>query len=231
MSRSFCSQGFVIHRHHYRETSRILRCVTLDYGRIDLVCKGCRGQGKAAKVVEPFRLYEFEWSGKSELKTLRQADEIRVYSLGRSQYLYSGFYLNELLNHLLQAGEAEPDIFHLYMGTLMQLQDVSDNRLPVILRYFELRLLDILGYGINLKEESDGRTPIDVNAYYGFDIREGFYRVQDSSQALLQGDTIASMRTGHYHQKRHIDEARMLMRFVLQFYMPSDKIQSRKLFI
>ena len=115
----FQSPAFILHRRDYGESSRILSCFTREYGRVDMVCKGCRKSGKSSKVLEPFRRYHLSWTGKSDLKTLVHADESRVHAIHQdSRKLYCGLYLNELLHGLIRAFESEPDLFELYEDTL-----------------------------------------------------------------------------------------------------------------
>lgn len=225
------SAAFILHRQNYGETSRILRCFTRDFGRVDLICKGCRRAGKQARVLEPFRLYTLSWFGKSELKTLRQADEVNQYALlAQSEKLYCGFYMNELLSQVNRMGEAEPALFDHYEKTLCLISQCQKSDMQVILRSFELVLLREMGYGLSLDFERDGLTAIEPALSYGFEPEQGFYQSTGESGFLARGDSIIALRQGRFENKRQEREARSLMRFIISYYLPNTSIQSRKLF-
>ncbi|TNG01740.1 MAG: DNA repair protein RecO [Gammaproteobacteria bacterium] len=225
------SAGFVLHRQDYRETSRILRCYTREHGRVDLLCKGCRSGRKNSLVVEPFRIYEMSWSGRSELKTLSQAEEMAVFPVSRSsECLYCGFYINELLSNLTRSGEADDQIFDLYKDTLSQLSANSDEDIQPILRRFELSLLQCLGYGIALDIEQDGITPVQPDARYGFHFDQGLYRINGNEKYLVHGDTLLALQQGRYTNDRQVSEARTFMRHIIRYYLSGVTIHSRKLF-
>jgi len=226
------SPAFILHRRDYRESSRILSCFTRDYGRVDMICKGCRKSGKASKVLEPFRLYHLSWVGKTDLKTLVHVDETRVLNIqNNSNKLYCGLYLNELLNGLVRVSEAEPEVFDLYESTLESLVKDAGSSIQHVLRYFELKMLNYLGYGVSLTHEHDGMTPIHQDSHYGFQPEHGFFKTTDKEKFLVRGDSIIALNTGHLKSARHEREARNLTRLLIGYYLPNTKIQSRKLFI
>ena len=226
------SAAFILHRRDYGESSRILICFTRDHGRVDMLCKGCRKAGKASKVLEPFRRYELSWSGRSELKTLIQADETAVLNLHQdSQRLYCGLYLNELLNGLIRSAESEPELFDLYEQTLVSLHSDEGSSVNAILRYFELKMLQFMGYGVSLEYEQDGTTPIDPESRYGFQPEQGFFKTASEQHFVASGDSIRALNTGNLTSVRQEREARNLTRRLIGYYLPHTKIQSRKLFI
>jgi len=225
------SAAFILHRQNYGETSKILRCFTREYGRIDIICKGCRQGGKQARIMEPFRRYRLAWSGRGELKTLNQADEIALYSLSTVQdRLYSGFYINELLSQIVKTAVAEMDLFDLYAKTLSELAVCPLSAIRYVLRRFELALLQSMGYGISLDVERDGQTKISPAQAYGFEPEHGLFATSSRQQILASGDTIIALREGKFENIRQEKEARRLMRFILGSYLPNTSIQSRKLF-
>lgn len=228
----FQSPAFILHRRDYGESSRILSCFTREYGRVDMVCKGCRKSGKSSKVLEPFRRYHLSWTGKSDLKTLVHADEGRVHTIHQdSRKLYCGLYLNELLHGLIRALESEPDLFELYENTLHSLALDQGDSIKYILRYFELNMLYHMGYGVSLEYEQDGVTPIDADANYGFQPEHGFFKTSGNQQFLARGDSILALNAGRLETARQEQEARNLTRQLIGYYLPDTRIQSRKLFV
>jgi len=225
------SPAFILHRREYGESSRILSCFTREYGRVDMVCKGCRKAGRASKVLEPFRRYDLAWSGKSDLKTLVHVDESRVLKIHENSHrLYCGLYLNELLHSLVRAAESEPELFDLYENTLHHLAEAQSSSIKYILRYFELNMLAHMGYGVSLEYEQDGVTPINADTYYGFQPEHGFFKIVGDQQFLARGDSIIALNAGRLESARQELEARNLTRMLIGYYLPNTRIQSRKLF-
>ena len=197
-----------------------------------MLCKGCRKQGKSSRVLEPFRRYNLAWSGRSDLKTLTRADEDHVMGLYHdSQKLYCGLYLNELLMGIVRAGESEPGLFDLYNTTLQQLTVNQDFSISTILRHFELKMLEFMGYGISLEFEEDGLTPIDPEATYGLQPEQGLYKTAAEQHVLARGDSIIALNNGCLTSARQEREARNLTRRLIGYYLPDTRIQSRKLFV
>lgn len=227
----FESPAFVLHRQNYGETSRIVRCLTRNYGRVDLLCKGCRSSGKRSRILEPFRCYHISWSGKGDLKTIRQLDEITHFPIvAFAERLYCGFYINELLSQTARYGDAEPEVFDFYSKTLEQLVTQDGSAIHELIRSFELSLLQYMGYGITLDVEKDGVTPIEANLSYGFEPDHGLYRTTVAQDILAQGDSILALGNSKYENSRQAREAKYLMRAIIGYYLPNSSIQSRKLF-
>src|SRR5690554_7107131 len=115
--------AYILHRRPYRETSWLLDVVTPDYGKVSLVAKGARrGKAPDASLYQPFQPVLISWLGKSDLKTLSglearrlapEAQELQQRGLS-GQWLFAGFYLNELLEFLLVEQESSPYLFALY---------------------------------------------------------------------------------------------------------------------
>ena len=66
----------------------------------------------------------------------------------------SGFYLNELLLKLTERCDPHPEIFAAYAACIEAL--VGGEAEEAALRRFEKRLLDNLGYGLELARTADG---------------------------------------------------------------------------
>ncbi len=225
------SDGFVLHRKNYGETSKILSLFTRKYGRVDMLCKGCRVSGRRSRILEPFRRYNLRWSGRSTLKMLRQHDEITIYSLSsRQEHLYCGLYLNELLHSATRPDGTEPHLFTLYDATLAKLVHCDKEDIASLLRLFELNLIRLMGYGVNLDVEIDGQTPIEEDAPYAFAVEQGFYRSQAGQNMLIHGDTLVALSSGRFSNQRQLKEAKKLTRFLINYYLPNCSVQSRKLF-
>lgn len=225
------SRAFILHRHNYGETSRILRSFTFDHGRVDFICKGCRASGKRMRAIEPFRQYRVEWSGRSDLKTLRLAEELDFYPLSENpRKLNCGFYINELVSEIIRHGQPEPDIYKIYDRTLARLAAGEDAFAQHLLRQFEFELLKVSGYGLSLDVEGDGHTALVPGATYGFEPERGLFRTGHAPEVLASGAAILSLKSCEPGPEETQHEVRRLMRAIMQHYFPGASIQSRRLF-
>lgn len=116
------SKAYILHQRAYRESSVIVDLLAAEYGRVTAVCKGVRGGGKRAALLrgslQPFTLVKVEWSGKSELKSLRSAESLTVSPQLSQRFLYAAMYINELMVRLFQSGESHEQLFFCYQVTV-----------------------------------------------------------------------------------------------------------------
>jgi DNA repair protein RecO (recombination protein O) len=147
--------AFVLHSRPYKESSALVDLFT-PQGRLRAVMRAARG--KAGSLIRPFVTLEVELRGKSELKTVARLESAGPSHWLDGQALFSGMYLNELLIRLLPMEDAHPALFEHYVATLPAL--AAHRPLEPLLRSFEWRLLDELGYGFALDVDIAGE-PID----------------------------------------------------------------------
>ncbi|UTN75521.1 DNA repair protein RecO [Pseudomonas aeruginosa] len=160
MSFAAAQATYVLHSRPYKETSALVDFFT-PLGRLRAVLRGARG--KAGALARPFVPLEAEWRGRGELKTVARLESAGIPNLLNGQALFSGLYLNELLIRLLPAEDPQPEIFAHYAATLPLL--AAGRPIEPLLRAFEWRLLEQLGYGFALDVDIDGR-PIEPQALY-----------------------------------------------------------------
>lgn len=167
--------GFVLHRRPYRDTSLIVDLFTRDYGRLSTFARAARGPRSRFGPLQPFRPLLLSWSGRGEAPTLTAAegDGPPPPPLGPG-YLLSAFYLNELLLRLTVPHDLQRELYVHYEATLARFR--AGAPLEEVLRLFETRLLQLLGYGSDLAFESGGR-PVVAEAYYHFRPGEGVWPV------------------------------------------------------
>ena len=94
--------AYVIHRRPWRETSLMVDLFTLNHGRMSVIAKGASSSKSPLKAqLQPFQPLLLGWVGRGDLKTLTQADVRDGPALRRTVSLYSGLYLNELIQRIL----------------------------------------------------------------------------------------------------------------------------------
>ena len=159
--------GYVLHHRPWRDTSRILEVLTREHGRLTLFARGVRGpHAKLAAVLQPFQPLLLSFSGRGEAAQLTGAERAEHCAALPADCLLAAFYLNELLLKLTTRHDPLPALFDHYHGTLERLR--AGAALEPVLRVFEKRLLELLGYGLDLATEALSGRPIRPQQFYHF---------------------------------------------------------------
>ena len=90
--------------------------------------------------MQPFMPLNASWSGRSQLKTLRNIETFQQHqSLIEADHFLSALYMNELILNFLSNADPYPNLFDIYHEALKQF-NFSEEHEP-LLRIFEIRLL------------------------------------------------------------------------------------------
>ena len=152
--------AYVLHSRPYRDTSAIIELFTPEYGRLSAVPRGVRRQSRrrsSSARSQPFSPLLVSFSGRAELKTLVASESAGQPHVLAGNSLFSGLYMNELLVRLLHRHDPHPELFAFYAATLKDLS--AGAALEPVLREFELKLLDDLGYSFDFSV--DAQTGLD----------------------------------------------------------------------
>jgi len=104
---------------------------------------------------------------------------------------YVACYLNELLLKLLPKQESVPVLYECYAKTLHALAGEEDYQFALIV--FEKRLLETLGYGINLHTDSRDTQSLDSESFYRYHPVHGFIVSQASEDGSISGTAINAL--------------------------------------
>ena len=224
--------SYLMHQIPYSETSQIVRIFSQKFGRVDLIAKGSkRPKSKFRSYLQPFLPLQLSWSGKSQLKTLRQA-EIHGQYLARIQgkYLFSAYYLNELILSFLRMEDPYPNLFALYTSTL---HDFSESKpIEPSLRQFEILMLSEIGYAINFTTEAHSQKPIETDLDYVFIVEQGFVSKQDqnSDSFRVKGQAIKAINKGNFSDQETLISAKKILRLSIQYHLDGKELKSKKVF-
>ena len=181
--------AFLLHQRPYGNSSVMAEMFTLDNGRISVIAKGAKKpKSKFFGVLSPFSKLRITYRGKSELKTLTNVDKEDIFSDSFSKLSYTLLYINELLIKILPQGAPQKELFYLYDRFLLEIK--TSNEIDIILRRFEIDLLEMLGYGINFINEVDSGQSIDADKLYDFVPELGF---KESPNGIFNGKEIISI--------------------------------------
>ena len=229
--------AYILHKHAYRETSSILEIITKDYGRVALMARGSRGaESKIAGNLLLISPLVVSWQGKGNLPYLKSVERADLKApVLKNKSLLSAMYINELLMYLLHKNDVHEAIFEHYHHCLYALEDPA--KLEITLRKFEIKLLALLGFGLNLQAEADTGEPLRADAMYYYYLEHGPVLCASSnvdSVPKISGESLIALANESFHivseNQQSLLELKTLMRFVINHHLGNKKLNSRELF-
>lgn len=146
--RSFRVTAVVLRHADWGEADRLLTLFTREMGKLRAVAKGARkARSRKAGHLEPFTHVRLQLAKGRDLPIVTQAETVDAYIPIRDDLMKTGYaaYAAELLDRFSYEEETESSTpFRLLVETLGRISQESDVWLAV--RYYEMRLLDHLGF-------------------------------------------------------------------------------------
>jgi DNA repair protein RecO (recombination protein O) len=146
--RSFRVDAVVLRHSDYGEADRLLTLYTRQLGKARAIAKGARKiASRKAGHIEPFTHVRLQLAKGRDALIVTQADTVDAYLPLREDLVLTSqaSYVMELLDRFTYEDEMENSaIFRLLTETLSRLASKSDPWLAI--RYYEIRLLDHLGF-------------------------------------------------------------------------------------
>jgi DNA repair protein RecO (recombination protein O) len=231
-------RGYVLHTYPYRETSLILQVWTEKHGRLGLVAKGARRPKSASRsVLIPFQPLVLDWFGRGELRTLKTAEPAAPATSLGGQSLLSAFYLNELLLKLTTRDDPHEGLFAAYDDAITALRAITRARgrqdeVEPVLRRFELRLLQELGYAVELTREATTHAPIVAEREYLYVVERGPVPAPGEGQVpanavRLSGLTLIDLDRGRLEDATTVAQAKQLMRLLINHSLNGQELATR----
>jgi DNA repair protein RecO (recombination protein O) len=174
------ARAYLLHQRPWRDSSLIVELFSAEHGRLTAFARAARGPRTRFAGLQPFRPLLLSWSGRGEAPSLTGAENDGVPPENLpADSLLSAWYLNELLLKLTVAHDPHPQLYAHYAATLERLR--AGSALEPVLRQFELRLLELLGFAVELDRECGGRA-VQPDAYYHFTAGEGVRRQEPGAR-------------------------------------------------
>jgi DNA repair protein RecO (recombination protein O) len=224
--------AFILHHRPFRDSSQILDVISRDHGKLALVARGSRGARSRLKgILRPFMPLSVSWVIKADLGTLTGA-EVRGAPLRLSgDALLSGYYVNELILHLLHRHDPQPEIFDTYGHTIRALAAAGNDVTPS-LRQFEVELLRQVGYALNLDHEYGSHVALDAQQHYEYRLEQGPVAVSRTDGPLVfTGAVLAAIGEQRFDQPDVLRAANRLLREVIAFHLGGKELKSRKVLV
>jgi DNA repair protein RecO (recombination protein O) len=224
--RVWLAPAYVLHQYAYRDTSRIVEVTTRDHGRLTLFARGANGPKSTLRgVLRPFQRMLVSWSGKGEACQLVTAELDGAVTRLAPERLMSGFYLNELLLKLTERCDPHPEIFLSYAACVQALCD-GEVEEPT-LRCFEKRLLNDLGYGLELARTDEGLA-VEPGRYYRFAVEKGPQPCVAEAPGAVYGQSLADLQAESLSDTRSLRDAKRILRAAIDACLDGRPLKSRE---
>ncbi len=220
--------AWLLHHRPFRDSSQILDILSLDQGRLAVVAKGSRGaKSKLRGILRPFLPLQLSWFIRSDLGTLTGAEMNGAPLSLSGDALLSGYYVNELILKLLHRHDPQPEIFAAYSRTIERLAGSQD--VAPYLRQFEIELLRILGYALNLEHDTETTEPLRPQQLYEYRVEQGLVPVSDREGPMVfRGAEIDAIRNQQFADPAVLKNAGSLLRNVIAYHLDGKELKSRK---
>lgn len=169
--RSFRASAVVLRHSDWGEADRLLTLYTRERGFVRALAKGARKvTSRKAGHLEPFTHVTIQLAKGRDLLIVTQVETIDAFLPLRDDLVKTGYasYIVELLLRFSYEEEgANPSVFRLLVETLARIETEADAWLPV--RYYEMRLLDAVGFRPHLFECANcGREILPEDQFFSF---------------------------------------------------------------
>lgn len=219
--------GYILHHRPYRDTSRILEVLVRDHGRLTLFARGVRGaKPRFGGVLQPFDLLLLSFQVGREAGQLTGAESAESAPALPPGSLMPGFYLNELLLKLTTRHDPMAEVFEEYRRALGGLR--SGSRVEAVLRVFEKRLLEAVGYGIDLTSEARTGTAIEAGRFYRFRVSEGLFPAKGDEADAVAGESLLELAREELTGERALEDARRVLKAALAERLEGKELATRR---
>lgn len=166
----FRTKAIVLRSIKLSETDKLVTFLTEHHGKVKCVAKGARKiKSRYAGSLEPMSYVFLIYFGKEnqQLFSLNNSDIIESFHLVREDFykLYTGIYLNELVDAMTAEVHEEKEIFQLLLDSLTALKNQCN--LETLCRMFEIRILSLSGHKPELYHCTVCRTAT-IQGWVGF---------------------------------------------------------------
>jgi len=225
--------GFLLHHYPWRDSSRILEFLTRAHGRVSVFARAARRGGSALPAaLQPFGELLVSWSARGEAGQLTGAERVQSMAFLAGDRLMSGFYVNELLIKLLPRHDPHPALYDAYATLVARLHD------PVaepgrVLRIFEKRLLEELGWGLDLVHDAVTGAPIEPHRAYRYRIDGGAEALDGVAEGALvfAGTSLLSLAREELADPQSLADARRLLRAALDQSLDGRPLRTREVML
>lgn len=165
--RSFRVEAVVLKHYEQGEADRMLTVYSRERGKLRALAKGVRKiRSRKGGHLEPFTRVSLQLATGRHWYIVSQAEAQDTYATLREDLQMVGYasYVVELLDKFTYEAEPNPALYRLLTNTLKRLTRGDEVQLAV--RYYEMRLLDLLGFRPELQTCVVSEEPVKAEDQY-----------------------------------------------------------------
>lgn len=217
--------AFLLHARPFRDNQLIAEFLTQQSGKVSAITYiGNSLKSTKKALLQPFLPLVVVLKGEHNLKKLVRVEASQKSYLLRKDFLYSGFYINELLHHLLMEQNCCEGLYTLYQASLVDLS--AQAPIEPILRRFEQSLLAELGLSIDYSviDEHNG-------SQFYYQPEQGLVPCPKGMRQICYPKAhLSAISQEDFSDLAVMKSYKQLMRQVLKHLLAGKPLHSRKLF-
>ena len=217
------SDIYIIKTTSYRESSNLYEAIVKDIGKVTFIHKGIK-TNKKRNSLELFTPYRVNWSGKGNIKFLRESEVIKKIDFSPTQNIL-GMYFNELMYYLTKNDYQIEKLYDHYSASLLNL--LKSKNFLISLNDYEIGLLILTGHYIVFDIDSDDKT-IDINEKYKY-VPDLGPKLSPNIRDTYKGKTMMALSGLHSYDTESVKESRVLMKRLIDYYIQPKKIKTREI--
>jgi DNA repair protein RecO (recombination protein O) len=224
---SFEAEGLILHRYPFQQ-GLLVKFLTQEAGLLPCVLKQNRGQKNM--IVQPLSWITGRVSGQGEVKTLKEIEVLENVAPLSHKPLCATLYFVELVLTFIKPGEIYPSLLPALKASIHAL---SEQGLEPSLRSFELYFMELVGYGLHLTQDEEGK-PLQASEAYiclpGLFPQRLVGRQAPKGALILQGEALVSIHERHFEDAACLKNAKHLLRQWIDYHAHGKVFKSRELF-
>lgn len=179
---NFSTEGIVLHKVNYSETSLIIKIFTLKNGLQSFIFQGAKRKNKKGNLISPLSIIQINYFQRqdSELAKISEVQSEVSYKTIPFNPIKSGivFFINEIIYNSVKEEQYNPDLYH-YLKNSLCILDLIDNPANFPIQF----LIDFTKYlGFYPALEPDAKF---------FDLLEGkFSKYSPNHPNYLEGENV-----------------------------------------
>ena len=213
---------FILRAIDYSDSSIIYDAIVEKKGRASFMQRISKGKYKNLSL-QFFNLYSITYSGKNDMKYIREYDLAYNYSLESNQKIYA-MYINELVYYMTKKDLEYENLFEIYKNFFKSMSN-KDDLIPTINK-FEINLLEECGHFININFD-EMQNKISKNSRYYFDFERGL--VKSSAKNSFKGELFFALNGQIDYDDQLRRDSRIFMKFIIDHFIGSNKIRTREI--
>ena len=203
------TKGIILKRTNLGEADRIVTIFTQKFGKIKVLAKGVRKTlSKMAGHLEPFCLTRLQIAEGRNLDIITSAEVEECFFGIRSnlEKTQTCFYIAEIVDKMVEEGQAHPEIFDLLVSTFTHADDLNES---LLISYFEINFLAEMGFRPELYECTHCQQKL-TPGQNNFDFsRGGLVCSECGSGRPVSDETIKLIRYSLDHQFSQIQKIKV----------------------